>query len=191
MRDRRYVAGSGLGVALAALLACVPLQAFAQNCDPKKSATTPTERFRIARPGVVTDVRTGLSWRRCAEGQRFDGKSGQCAGGPQLFNWREMKDQPRRVNSGEAGDTNGFADWRVPNPTELGTLVERRCTAPAINLEVFPQAPGGLFWTYSQDADLMGFIWLVFFLDGSEQAADKSLGRFYLRLVRGDFTHPG
>jgi hypothetical protein len=78
---------------------------------------------------VVTDEKTGLMWKRCAEGL-----SGvDCSVGTVVrYNWADAL---------EVADIAVFAsydDWRVPNVKELNSIVAKNCHKPSINASVFP-----------------------------------------------------
>ena len=41
----------------------------------------------------------------------------------------------------------GESDWRLPNLEELTSMVERKCFAPALNLQVFPEVAWQAYWS--------------------------------------------
>ena len=48
----------------------LPILAGAQTCQTNRIlATTPTNRFTINNDGTVSDTKTGLTWKKCSEGQ--------------------------------------------------------------------------------------------------------------------------
>src|SRR5690606_15177556 len=61
--------------------------------------------------GIVKDLETGLEWRRCAEGQVWEGAD--CSG------------QAVRFYSGDLNQIDENTDWRIPTREELKSLV--RC----------------------------------------------------------------
>jgi len=78
---------------------------------------------------VVTDEKTGLMWKRCAQGL-----SGvDCSVGTAVrYNWADAL---------EVADLAVFAsydDWRLPNVKELNSIVAKNCHKPSINASIFP-----------------------------------------------------
>ena len=164
-----------LGIALCLLLT----NSFAQTCKDSISETTPTERFNDQHDGTVLDSKTNLIWKRCSEGQTWDGTT--CAGSASTYTWQGALSATEALNKGE-----GFAgktDWRVPNIKELGSIVELKCYSPAINLSVFPDTPSENVWSSSPYAYYSYVAWNVNFDDGYDgpYAKDNSL---QVRLVR-------
>lgn len=100
----------------------------------------------------VADQKTGLIWRRCAEGMSFSG--GACTGTATSFSYKDALQQAKT----QAGRT-GVA-WRLPTIRELLSLVEiHPPILPAINVKAFPTTPSGSFWsgsTYSDDSFVLG-----------------------------------
>jgi hypothetical protein len=154
----------------------------AQTCQTASiPATTPSSQFLNNGDGTVTDNRTGLTWKRCSEGQiRLD-----CTGGAAVqYTWPDALARAKEVN--DSGGFAGHADWRVPNIKELRSLVERQCVLPAINAQVFPGTPVNSFWSSSPYAGSGSgnSAWSVDFFDGGDAALLKS-SAFFVRLVRG------
>lgn len=57
--------------------------AIGQDCTPGQA----TARFALNADGTATDGTTGLTWKRCSEGQTWDGST--CTGDATLRDWRE------------------------------------------------------------------------------------------------------
>ncbi|OQX11938.1 MAG: hypothetical protein BWK73_16215 [Thiothrix lacustris] len=165
---------------LTGLLALLPLVSNAQTCKPESiPATTPDSQLRDNGDGTVTDTKTGLMWKQCAEGRSDVG----CATGtPQTSTWQAALAQVQTVNA--SGGFAGYTDWRLPNIKELRSIVERQCYYPAINLTRFPNTSITAFWSSSpdvySDSDLAR---LVSFYDGNDNWAGRS-NDFQIRLVR-------
>lgn len=55
---------------------------WGQTCNSNIPESTPTSRFTDNGNGTVTDTKTGIMWKRCAEGQIWTGStcSGTAAG---------------------------------------------------------------------------------------------------------------
>ena len=115
-----------------------------QQCDTKSYAlSTPTERFTDNHDGTVTDTRSGMTWMRCALGQRWTGS--RCSGEPQMLTWKSAQEAASALNA--AGGFANHRDWRMPHIPELAMIVERQCANPRVNLELFPYTPANYFWT--------------------------------------------
>ncbi len=116
---------------VAGLLACVAATAQAQS--PKPAAST---AWQVSADGnEVRDPHTGLTWSRCLEGVRWDGK--RCAGLPRMLTHREALDLARGKGGG----------WRLPRVPELQRVL---VSAPALNeagAALFPDVPGVWLWT--------------------------------------------
>lgn len=101
----------------------------------------PTRYAFSASGAEVTDLQTGLVWRRCAEGQAWSGTT--CTGTPMLMP-HEAAMQHAMGQAADAGSA-----WRVPNIKELASIADKTMANPAIDISVFPPPvpSGGLFWS--------------------------------------------
>ncbi len=177
MNAYRIVSRIGTLLVVTGLL--IPTSAWAQDCSPGVAATTPTARFKL-QEGVATDTQTGLTWMRCAVGQRY--AQAACSIDYDTMNWHVAK-----IVSGDFNGQGGYAgyrDWRLPTQDELGTLVEQHCTAPAYNLAVFPQAPITGYWSASPDPGYARGAKIVHFFHGGKYMSNISYS-WAVRLVRG------
>lgn len=119
-------------IALSLLLLAFP--ALAEVCNTDEIApSTPTSRFTDNANGTVTDTVTGLVWKTCVQGQQWDSATGTCLNYGVPYTWVEALQQA----AAEGGA------WRLPTLKELASIVEHQCYGPAINAEVFPNAPAG------------------------------------------------
>ncbi len=164
-----------LPVSLLLSLTLVP-DVSAQTCRDSIIASTPASNFTIHNDGTVTHNTTGLMWMRCSLGQIWDGKA--CSGTAIGLSWQSALENAVGLSFG------GYDDWRVPNRSELESILEERCNSPAINLAVFPATPSSYFWTSSPYAGLSHGAWSIDFGYGSVNATVKS-GRIHARFVRG------
>lgn len=166
-------------LALAVLMACAPLaQAACNGADI--SADAPDTRYD-ASTDTITDKATGLFWKRCAEGL----SGADCATGTALTGtWADALARVAAVNAAPATLGAGSSDWRLPNRNELATLVERKCTNPAINSVIFPRTPSQSFWSSTPYALNAALAWFVDFNSGDVGPAFKT-GTRNIRLVRG------
>lgn len=133
--------------------------------------------------GTITDATTGLVWDKCSIGQTWDNATppGTCTGATTLFNWAGAMSEAIVANG--AGHR-GRADWRLPNVTELESLIKLDvASGTMINDAVFPATLGSSFWTSTTAALNTGAGWVVYFSNGLPLPIGKtSLGP--VRLVR-------
>lgn len=139
-------------------------------------ATAPASRFTDNGDGTVTDKATGLQWKRCAEGQTWSG--GVCTGSATGHTWQAA------LQLAEGASYADKDDWRLPNLTELGSIVEEACYDPAIDLAVFLGTPSAAFWSSSPTAYNPDNAWLVSFWYGFDAHYGKG-NDVRVRLVRG------
>lgn len=137
--------------------------------------TTPSGEFAALGDGFVLHMKTRLVWKRCAEGQTWDGTT--CSGTAWPFDWGGALN--RSVGAVDGGST----QWRVPNRKELESIVEFCGYGPAINKSIFPATPADRFWTSTTFPAEPNRAWDVYFSDGYVGASTKPTTQ-YLRLVR-------
>ncbi len=125
--------------------------------------------------GTVTHTKTGLMWKRCAEGQTFS--SFGCEGSATPGAWAKAG------TAAAAVDFAGYRDWRLPTVGELQTLIDRQSEQPATNPELFPFTPEEKFWTGTVYAANQSQVWYVGFKTGVISTASKT-DTAYTRLVR-------
>ena len=70
-------------------------------------ATAPTYRFTDNGDGTATDRATGLMWKRCSEGQTWDGTT--CTGAETFHNWQQA------LQLADGPSYAGYTDWRLPS----------------------------------------------------------------------------
>jgi alpha-tubulin suppressor-like RCC1 family protein len=142
---------------------------------------TPSADFFHNGDGTVTHLKTGLMWKRCAEGQVWSGTT--CSSSASTYAWGAAV--------ALTSDSAGYGDWRIPTENELLTIVDYKAHSPAINTAIFPSAASSNFWSGSRLANSSSDAWYVNFDDG---AANSSYGRSAngaVRLVRrGQFFGP-
>lgn len=166
---------------LTGLLALSPLVGdSAQICQTGTiPATTPDANFTDNTDGTVTDSKTSLMWKRCSEGQVWNGVT--CNGNATRYSWQAALQQAQTLN---AGGFSGYNDWRVPNLKELLSIVEGQCFDPAINLHIFPNTSNRTFWTSSprlKQSGAVAYTVLFSWGYGTELTNDHT---YQVRLVR-------
>lgn len=108
---------------------------------PASGGSRADPRYSFSSNGAeVTDSKTGLTWRRCAEGMRFYG--GTCTGEPLSLPGLS------RVLAYEKSQ----AGWRLPTIDELATVVRvypdhREVSTGGTDLIAFPGMPMKAFWS--------------------------------------------
>ena len=136
----------------------------------------PAAPFTVSVDGQeVTDTKTGLIWRRCAEGMTASG--GTCTGEEERFTQEEAL-----TRAGAQAAATGVA-WRLPNIKELSSIVDRSRREPAIDAVAFPATASSYCWSSTPSLGGAAFAFYVFFADGSVYAIWRDAG-FGVRLVR-------
>ncbi len=183
---KRYLAGILLWAVL------LPPAGYAQTCTNTAMAeSTPTAGFEFHPDGTVTHQATGLTWKRCLEGQTFADNStadtyldDRCTGSALWMSWQAALDWAQDLNTGSGFA--GHADWRLPNAKELASIVEYCRLDPAINTEVFPGGESAYIWSSSpvvNSPDNPHESWDINFGDG-DGGWDARRGGHLVHLVR-------
>jgi hypothetical protein len=170
---------------LPALLAW-PTTALWADENPAVPATTPDQDFKFypqdadyPNDGTTYHKKTGLTWKRCAEGQSWSwdqvNEIGTCTGTASTYTW-------------QAALSLATDGWRLPNQKELNSILELARVGPAINATVFPYTPSSWpscwFWSASTYAPNATAAWMVDFGGGLYPAFWKGYTNA-VRLVRG------
>lgn len=132
--------------------------------------------------GTITDTSTGLVWDKCSRGQVWDNTTppGTCTGTASTHDWAAALAQATAAN---AASHRGQADWRLPNRTELESLVQIDAASPAIDGTYFPGTPSSWYWTSTTYAPNPAGACFVVFSNGYSYA-DYKASTFHVRLVR-------
>ena len=132
--------------------------------------------------GTITDTTTGLVWDKCSRGQVWDNTTppGTCTGAASPHDWAAALAQATAAN---AASHRGQADWRLPNRTELESLVKINAVSPAIDGTYFPATPSNWYWTSTTFAPDPAYAWNVAFNNGYTFAHNKT-NTYHVRLVR-------
>ena len=135
--------------------------AFA-TCLTSLQQQAPTERYTLNNATAI-DTHTGLMWLRCPLGQQWGAAKNRCeqdTSQPLATTWGEA------VTLAASAEAGGFDDWRLPNKSELSSLVDRACTGPAINEAVFPGTLNSGYWSSTPGRREEGYAWHVDFTTG-------------------------
>ncbi|MDP2090138.1 MAG: DUF1566 domain-containing protein [Candidatus Gracilibacteria bacterium] len=116
--------------------------------------------------GVILDNITGLYWM--SDGNILTTKS-----------WTNAKTNCANLSLG------GYTDWRLPDYTELKSIVDLSVYIPSINTSYFSSSTlaGGYYWTSTSYAALTTNAWVVVFTDGTSLYTSKTDNR-NIRCVR-------
>ncbi|PTW60881.1 uncharacterized protein DUF1566 [Breoghania corrubedonensis] len=94
----------------------------------------------------ATDLKHGLTWKRCAVGMRWNAEKQNCSGEVLGLGLNEALEYAKKQGNG----------WRVPTGEELSTLFVEKCEGPWIDTTVFPDVAasdfgeGAAFWTSTE-----------------------------------------
>ena len=127
--------------------------------------------------GTITDQETNLSWAACSLGQSNDAS---CSGTADIYSWADALNAAQTAN---ADSFLGHSDWRLPNVTELASLVDSHCEDVAINSDVFPSTVENQYWSSTPGPNARA--WLVDFAKGGAIYHAVKRGELPVRLVRG------
>lgn len=138
--------------------------------------------FSAVEGGCVQDNVTGLMWERKA-----------INGG--LRDWNKLYTNYGDNRAGDASAypaavnaTNlcGYADWRLPRPDELLSIVNYGSLMPSIDVVWFPDTHSSFYWSGSIGDYIFYPPAAIYFGEGTvSSAAGPSSLEFYVRLVRG------
>jgi hypothetical protein len=160
-----------------------PLMLYSQDCNDAISSTT--SHFQDNNDGTVSDVKTGLVWKKCSEGQTWNTNDKGCSESAISYAWQTALQRAENINKAIIGQNLGKTDWRVPNIKELASLVEQQCLNPPINISVFPTIASisTWYWSSSPHASDSNRAWTVYFYYGYGNSNNKN-DTGYIRLVR-------
>jgi hypothetical protein len=164
---------------------------FAQDCRDNIISSNNAQQFAIhQQKGTVIDTRTGLEWAACGYGQTWIASaeliSGYCQGLPTHFD--TFEDALAEVETAII-NIPAWQGFRIPNIKELGSLVERSCIQPAIDLSIFSGTLNAIYYSSTPDNQVNSHfqpsltVRVIDFTEGSEFIPDVNQHR-YLRLVK-------
>ena len=135
--------------------------AIAQTCGDSIPASIPDDCLTDNGEDGISDIGTGLVWKKCVEGLSGFGCAAGAAGN---HAWRDALARTGVVDT--SGDFTAYPDWRLPNIKELGAIVERKCFDPAIDLTYFTSAPASYILSCAASAGNPYSTWYVQFYHG-------------------------
>lgn len=89
------------------------------------------------------------------------------------------------TDEANANSLGGHSDWRIPNKTELQSILNHGNYLPSINTTIFPSTPINYFWTSTTLPGDSTCAFLVYFGNGQAYYFFKTQSSFNVRLVRG------
>lgn len=155
----------------------------------------PNGEFQDNGDGTVSDLNTGLTWDKCAWGQSYDTSTNRCAA-PISRMEVEFRDALWLAWHANAVRHRGHDDWRLPNRTELESMMNLARSFPAMDEaespdDAFGNAPtAASFWssTVRTTSASSTTVWIGQFDFGSafNSSAAEQQGIWHsVRLVRG------
>jgi hypothetical protein len=140
------------------------------------SGAAAAQPYTLSADGLeVTDQKTGLIWRRCAEGLLWNGST--CTGTALTFTHESALARAKEVSGLTA------VAWRLPNIKELASIADKSLSNPAIDATAFPATPANVFWSASPYIGYPAYAWNVYFLNGYVNYYSRT-NTYYVRLVR-------
>lgn len=128
-----------------------------------KKSREPTNKNQIGNffdngDGTITDIKTGLMWKKFSEGQGWDRKTKNCTHAPSYVSWIDIEqyyiDSEERntfrkllKNDSQEESWESMDDWRVPTLHELKSIVDEEYEHPCINPVLFPKTMPHYYWT--------------------------------------------
>ncbi len=101
------------------------------------SASAWADRYSYSTDGSqVIDSTTGLTWQRCVAGMSWSGTT--CTGTAATYTHQAALAYAKTQTG-----------WKLPNIKELGSIVDRTRSNPAIDTTAFPATPAGYTWSAS------------------------------------------
>ena len=123
------------------------------------SGTSTSPDFVDNLNGTVTDNVTGLVWKKCSEGYRYNATGASAADKCQLdggdstaFSWQDGLIRAKAVNEGGVGESLMTTNWRLPNIKELNSLLNRAHAAGVAGMFdsfTLPNTSLSNFWSSS------------------------------------------
>lgn len=149
-----------------------------QDGDKQKGAAWPSPRFTDNANGTVTDNLTGLIWLKNAN---CTDTVGGITKGSGYLAWANALSWSNALSSGACGLSDGSTagQWRLPNITELESLVDAEHYNPALPAgHPFTGVLLSVYWSSSSHAGNTSVAWFVGMNDGVVVLDNKTNGNF-------------
>jgi hypothetical protein len=137
-----------------------------QDGDKKMGVTwDEATRFSNNGNGTVTDNLTGLIWLQNANCTDIVGGIDKASG---YLTWANALTWSNSLSSGVCGltDSSSAGDWRLPNITELESLVDAQRANPSLSTGHPFVAVQAYYWSSTTYAHYTGYAWIVYMVDG-------------------------
>lgn len=145
------------------------------------SEWTPTSDFTINGDGTVTNLKTRLMWKRCAEGVT----AADCSTGWIPMTWAEALQSAVAANNSKFA---GYADWRLPNKKELESIIDVcGVSYQATNKVIFPNGFADV-WTSTTHPSNPTIAYSVNFPYGTTRVFNLKTEKLQVLLVRAGRT---
>ena len=126
----------------------------------------------------VIDLKNKIEWLKCTAGQQWSDNEANCLGEPVKLDFQEIEEAIGILSKEIEGE------WRLPNRSELESLICKKCEGPKINLEFFPNTPAQPFWTSQKNWWSPKFYWSVNFFTGHSYGRFVPEKKLFVRFVR-------
>ena len=146
----------------------IPCAGTGQDGELQKGVAWPDQRFTDNGDGTVTDNLTGLVWTKDANAP------GPPACSPATTKrWQGALDYVACLNT---NNYLGYTDWRLPNISELESLVnaEQPNTATWLNTQGFSNVQGAFYWSSTSWASYSIDAWIIYMWNGHIGSYNKS-----------------
>ncbi len=143
----------------------------------------PAPRFTDNGNGTVTDNLTGLIWLKNANCTDTVGGISKTS---ERLTWDNALTWSNTLASGACGltDSSTAGQWRLPNVTELESLVDLEHRSPALpSGHPFTSVQSNYYWSSSSYAGHAGNAWIVYMINGSVYYLTKA-NNYYVWPVR-------
>jgi hypothetical protein len=138
--------------------------------------------------GTIRDKRSALMWEKLSNDGSIHDKD-------TAYTWAGAFAKIDDLNTAAFA---GFSDWRLPNESELESLIDRGTVLPAVPAPFNTSCPNGctvltcsctlaietIFWSSTSYVNAPSQAWLVNFFDGTAYVSSKAT-TYHVRAVRG------
>jgi len=169
----RFIGFFAMGFGMIATVPSLAQQACPTNMVQVQPATD--YDLTLNSGATVLHNKTGLTWQRCSIGQTWS--STTCTGIATTHTWSQALNAAKN-NTGAGGG------WRLPNISELASIVEIGCSNPSVNVSVFPATVSSTYLTGSTISGSTTAMWVIDFTAGIFGGRGKDVIN-RVRLVRG------